>query len=109
MPVRAGVASRRLVLELLGEYGLAPGDVAHWVMHAGGRLILDAVERALELPATSLDAARAVLHDAGNLSSPTVLFVLDEEQKRRPPRHGDLGVISAFGAGFAAHAALVEY
>jgi len=109
VPVRAGVASRRLVLELLGEYGLAPGDVAHWVMHAGGRLILDAVERALELPATSLDAARAVLHDVGNLSSPTVLFVLDEEQKRRPPRHGDLGVISAFGAGFAAHAALVEY
>jgi predicted naringenin-chalcone synthase len=109
VPVRAGTACRRLVLELLAEHGVEREAVAHWAMHAGGRLILDAVERALELPATALEAARAVLRDVGNLSSPTVLFVLDEEQRRWPPRAGDLGVISAFGAGFAAHAALVEY
>lgn len=109
VPARAGAACRRLVLELLDEHGLGRADVAHWVVHAGGRLILDAVERALALPATALESARAVLRDAGNLSSPTVLFVLDEEHRRRPPRAGDLGVLSAFGAGFAAHAALVEY
>ncbi len=109
VPIRAGIACRRLVLELLGEHGVGIDAVRHWVMHAGGRLVLDAIERALELPATALEAARAVLHDAGNLSSPTVLFVLDEEQRRRPPAPGDLGIVSAFGAGFAAHAALVEY
>ncbi len=109
VPIRAGVACRRLVLELLGEHGVAIDAVRHWVMHAGGRLVLDAIERALELPATALEAARAVLRDAGNLSSPTVLFVLDEEQRRRPPAPGDLGIVSSFGAGFAAHAALVEY
>ncbi len=109
VPIRAGVACRRLVLELLGEHGVGMEAVSHWVMHAGGRLVLDALERALELPAAALEAARAVLHDAGNLSSPTVLFVLDEEQRRRPPAAGDLGIVSAFGAGFAAHAALVEY
>ena len=109
VPIRAGVACKRLVLELLGEHGVGIDAVRHWVMHAGGRLVLDAIERALELPAVALEAARAVLHDVGNLSSPTVLFVLDEEQRRRPPAPGDLGILSAFGAGFAAHAALVEY
>jgi predicted naringenin-chalcone synthase len=109
VPARAGAACRRLITELLDGHGTSQSHVAHWVMHAGGRLVLDAIERALELPATALDAARAVLHDAGNLSSPTVLFVLDEEQRRRPPREGDLGIVSAFGAGFSAHAALVEY
>jgi len=109
VPVRAGEACRRLVRDLLVEHGLGSEAVAHWVMHAGGRLILDAVERAMDLPATALEAARAVLRDVGNLSSPTVLFVLDEEHRRRPPRTGELGVVSAFGAGFAAHAALIEY
>jgi alkylresorcinol/alkylpyrone synthase len=109
VPIRAGVACKRLVLELLDEHGVDIDAIRHWVMHAGGRLVLDAIERALELPTAALEAARAVLHDAGNLSSPTVLFVLDEEQRRRPPVSGDLGIVSSFGAGFAAHAALVEY
>jgi alkylresorcinol/alkylpyrone synthase len=57
----------------------------------------------------ALEAARAVLHRSGNLSSPTVLFVLDEEHRSRPPRAGELAIVCAFGAGFSAHAALVEY
>jgi predicted naringenin-chalcone synthase len=109
VPVRAGEACRRLVLDLLAEHGLRAEAVAHWVVHAGGRLVLDAIERAMDLPASALDAARAVLHEIGNVSSPTVLFVLDEQQRRRPPRAGDLGIVSAFGAGFSAHAALVEF
>jgi predicted naringenin-chalcone synthase len=109
VPVRAGAACRRLVLELLGEHGLAPDAVAHWAMHAGGRHVLDAIERALALPEDALEAARCVLRSMGNMSSPTVLFVLDEEQRRRPPRTGERTIVSAFGAGFAAHAALLEY
>jgi predicted naringenin-chalcone synthase len=109
VPARAGQACRRLVDGLLGEHGLSAGDIGHWVMHAGGRLVLDAIEQALDLPADALEAARVVLRNAGNLSSPTVLFVLDEEHRLKPPRLGDLGIVSAFGAGFAAHAALIEY
>jgi len=109
VPDRAGQACRRLVDDLLGDHGLSADAIGHWVMHAGGRLVLEAVERALELPGEALDAARAVLRTAGNLSSPTVLFVLDEVHRRKPPRPGDLGIICAFGAGFAAHAALIEY
>ena len=82
VPARAGKACRRLVDDLLGEHALSVGDIRHWVMHAGGRLVLDAVERALDLPGDALEAARTVLRGAGNLSSPTVLFVLDEEHRR---------------------------
>jgi predicted naringenin-chalcone synthase len=109
VPARAGQACRRLVDGLLGDHALSANDIGHWVMHAGGRLVLDAVERALDHPGDALEAARTVLRNAGNLSSPTVLFVLDEEHRRKPPRSGDLGIVSAFGAGFAAHAALIEY
>jgi alkylresorcinol/alkylpyrone synthase len=109
VPVRAGAACKRLVAELLDEYGVHADGVTHWVMHAGGRLVLDAIERSLEFPSDALDSARAVLRAYGNMSSPTVLFVLNEQEQRRPPRDGDLGVLCAFGAGFAAHAALFEY
>jgi predicted naringenin-chalcone synthase len=109
VPVHAARACRRLVGELLDAHGVERSQIAHWVLHTGGRLVLDALERSLGLPASALDASRAILRDAGNLSSPTVLFVLDEEQRRRPPIRGELGIVSAFGAGFSAHAALVEF
>jgi alkylresorcinol/alkylpyrone synthase len=54
-------------------------------------------------------SSRSVLRQHGNMSSPTVLFALDEELRSQPPRQGDLGVMLAFGAGFAAHAALVQF
>src|SRR5262249_13988617 len=49
-----------------------------WAVHAGGRTILDAVERALHLGPTALSASRDILRRYGNMSSPTVMFVLDE-------------------------------
>ena len=104
------IATRHLALDDLSELLETNHDtvIARFGRRAG-ELSARSLARALELPAAALEAARAVLHDVGNLSSPTVLFVLDEEQRRRPPAPGDLGILSAFGAGFAAHAALVEY
>jgi len=109
VPLRAGAACKRLVLELLESFDVAKEEVSRWAMHAGGKLILDAVGRALELPSSAIQSARAVLHDSGNLSSPTVLFVLDEDERMRPPAAGELAIVCSFGAGFSAHAALVEY
>jgi alkylresorcinol/alkylpyrone synthase len=53
--------------------------------------------------------SRAVLRDYGNMSSPTVLFVLDEMLRTRPPRAGETAVMASFGAGFSAYAALLEW
>jgi len=52
-------------------------DVELWAVHPGGRSVLDAVEQAFGLPPAALDASRSVLNDYGNMSSGTVMFVLD--------------------------------
>lgn len=78
---------------------IAPYEVDLWAVHAGGRSILDAVARALELPADALDHSRAVLRAFGNMSSATLLFVLARILA------GDgtgQGIALAFGPGVAA-------
>ncbi|VVT12856.1 type III polyketide synthase [Erythrobacter sp. EC-HK427] len=68
-----------------------------WAVHPGGKSILDAVERGLALPADALDASRSVLNDFGNMSSATVIFVLERLLSERP----ESGVALAFGPGLA--------
>ncbi len=70
---------------------------AAWAVHPGGRSVLDAVERGLSLPAEALATSRAVLNDFGNMSSATVLFVLERLMQERP----ESGVALAFGPGLA--------
>lgn len=79
--------------------GQAPSDYALWAVHAGGRTILDAVERAFDLPADALDTSRRVLRTFGNMSSATLMFVLADMLARGVP--GD-GLALAFGPGLAA-------
>ncbi len=55
-----------------------------WAIHPGGRTVLDAVESAFELESAALSASRSVLRDYGNMSSPTVLFVLDAIMQEKP-------------------------
>ena len=74
-------------------------DVDGWAVHAGGRSILDAVEKGLELPQGALFASRDVLARYGNMSSATLMFVLAELMARPERRKG---VAIAFGPGLAA-------
>ena len=61
----------------LGSAGLKVGEIAAWAVHPGGPRILDAVEKSLNLPCPMLKVSREILGDHGNMSSPTVLFILD--------------------------------
>ena len=72
-------------------------EVDAWAVHAGGRSILDAVERALELAPEKLAPSREVLRANGNVSSATLLFVLEKLMRQRPAN----GVALAFGPGLA--------
>ncbi|MBU6365292.1 MAG: type III polyketide synthase [Gemmatimonadetes bacterium] len=84
--------------------GTAPADYPLWAVHAGGRAILDAVESGLALPPDALDRSRAVLHDNGNMSSATILFILKrllDGVGTTVPRGAD-GFGVAFGPGLAA-------
>jgi predicted naringenin-chalcone synthase len=75
----------------------AANDIALWAVHAGGRSILDAVQHGLALPPDALRFSRDVLRDFGNMSSATLVFVLDRIL-RAPDRAGD-GMAMAFGPG----------
>ncbi len=96
---------RSFVGSWLGGRGHGKQDVAHWAVHPGGPAVLDAVERALHLPEGACDASRVVLAEHGNMSSPTLLFILD-----RLRRSGARGLCAAlaFGPGLTVEAALLE-
>jgi alpha-pyrone synthase len=76
-----------------------PDQVDAWALHAGGRSVLDAVERAFKLPHDALAASRGVLADYGNMSSATLMFVLARLLAGPPIENG---VALAFGPGMAA-------
>ncbi len=80
--------------------GTRPADYDLWAVHAGGRTILDAVETGFELAADKLDWSRGVLRDFGNMSSATLMFVLDRIM-RGTSQAAD-GFAVAFGPGLAA-------
>ncbi len=73
-------------------------DITAWAIHAGGRTILDAVARGLDLRPDAMDASRATLHDYGNMSSATLMFTLARMMADCPER----GIALAFGPGLAA-------
>lgn len=87
----------------LSAQGLTSADVGSWAVHGGGPRVLGAVSDCLGLPIGALDASRQVLAECGNMSSPTVLFVLDRLRRAAAPRPC---VALAFGPGLAAEAAL---
>ncbi len=71
--------------------------------------MLDYVQKAFGLTDAELRFSRAVLRDHGNMSSPTVMFVLDEVMHAGSPRPDDWGVMVALGPGMAAEAALLQW
>jgi predicted naringenin-chalcone synthase len=87
----------------LRDNGLSLKEVGSWAVHPGGPKIVSAVEEGLALPAEALAASREVYAGYGNMSSPTVLFVLDRLRRAAAPRPC---VALGFGPGLVAEAAL---
>ncbi|MEW4447580.1 type III polyketide synthase [Qipengyuania sp. JC766] len=94
VPGRIGAA---LSQDAVRERVLGDARPEAFAVHAGGRSILDAVERGLQLDPHALDHSRAVLRDFGNMSSSTLMFVLERILRDRP----ESGVALAFGPGLA--------
>lgn len=91
--------------EWLGRAGLARSGIAGWAVHPGGRDILEGVRQGLELPEASIEVSRRVLAEHGNMSSGTVLWVLDA--MLGAGARGRI-VVMSFGPGLSGEAALVE-
>ncbi|MEU6539964.1 3-oxoacyl-[acyl-carrier-protein] synthase III C-terminal domain-containing protein [Streptomyces sp. NPDC047000] len=94
----------------LAEHGLTPQDIGTWLCHPGGPKILAAVTDALGLPDDALDPSRRSLAAAGNMSSVSVLHIL-EDVAREPhrPGPGTWGLLLAMGPGFCSELVLLRW
>ncbi|HXK11382.1 MAG TPA: 3-oxoacyl-[acyl-carrier-protein] synthase III C-terminal domain-containing protein [Vicinamibacteria bacterium] len=97
------------VESFLSPLGLSRADIRRFVLHPGSRRIVEVMAEKLGLDSEDLAPTRAVLSAHGNMSSVTVLFVLDEILRRHRPEKGTLGLLGAFGPGFGAELALLEF
>ena len=106
VPQIAGAAARKLFSETLAAAGVKRDQITGWVLHAGGRDVILALRGQLELSEADVRHSSAVLREFGNISSPTVYFVLEGALRDAVP--DGLWWMSAFGAGFSCHGALLQ-
>lgn len=93
----------------LAEHGLTPADIGTWVCHPGGPKVLEAVTDAAGLSGDALAASRASLADVGNLSSASVLHILQTLRQTARPAPGTWGLLMAMGPGFCAELVLLRW
>ena len=92
----------------LSRFDLEIADLGVFLLHPGGAKVLEAYQNALDLRPEQLDLARGVLRDYGNMSSATVLFVLERYLQAHGAGNGGHGLISSLGPGFCSESLLVE-
>lgn len=95
--------------EFLADHGLTRADIGNWVIHTGGPKVLEATEAALGLSAGALEVSWDCLRKTGNLSSASVLFVLEETLRNRRPPSGAWGLLAAMGPGFCSELVLLRW
>jgi alkylresorcinol/alkylpyrone synthase len=100
---------REMVQALLASQGLKREDVRAWVLHSAGRRVIERTQKLLGLTDADVAPSRAVLRRFGNMSSATVVFVLEELTQSAEPAPGEWGVMIALGPGFAAEGALLRW
>lgn len=99
IPPFARANLRPAMIEMLSSGGLNLDDVDRFICHPGGMKVIDALEASLSLGQGTLDHERDVLADHGNMSAPTVLYVLDRARRVGLPERS---VVTALGPGFTA-------
>ena len=105
----AGPMIETALQQLLRRQRLSQSDIRFWVVHPGGRKVIDNVQKHFGISEDQLRFSRNVLRNYGNMSSPTVMFVLDEVARKGDPQPGDWGLMIALGPGMAAEVALLRW
>jgi alkylresorcinol/alkylpyrone synthase len=94
---------------LLAEQGFRRSDVQSWVMHTGGPKVLEATATALGITEKDLEASWNCLRRVGNISSTSVLLVLEDVYRNRRPSPGALSILAAMGPGFCSELVLLRW
>ncbi|MGE5464287.1 MAG: type III polyketide synthase [Syntrophothermus sp.] len=101
--VRPGMES------FLGRHGLTIDHIDHWLVHPGGPKVIEALAAGLGLPAEALALSWETLAEVGNISSASVLLILDKTLKRLHPKPGEYGMLMAMGPAFSAELVLLQW
>ncbi len=108
VPTIVGRYIREDVDAFLADHGLTRADIGWWVCHPGGPKVIEALQEALEVPQEAVQLTWDSLARIGNLSSASVLHVLADTLRERPPRPGSHGMVLAMGPGFCSELVLVR-
>jgi alkylresorcinol/alkylpyrone synthase len=95
--------------DLLAPHRMTSNDLSFYVLHPGGRRLLEVMEEQMGIDRGATKASWDVLREYGNMSSATVLFVLEETLRRPPPPPGAYGLLAAFGPGFSSEMLLLQW
>ncbi len=109
VPEMIGAKIKGLVHGFLERHGLTQQDIKGWILHPGGARLLGNVEIALGLTKCQTQPSWDILGNVGNLSSATILFILQEWLEKRPLQPGDYAMAAAFGPGFSAEFLLLQW
>jgi alkylresorcinol/alkylpyrone synthase len=109
VPEMIGAKIQGLVDCFLTRQGKTRKDIKGWILHPGGARLLGNVEQQLGLCKCDTQPSWDILRDVGNLSSATILFILQEWLEKRPLKTGDYAMAAAFGPGFSAEFLLLQW
>lgn len=109
VPYVVGANAERVIDQLLDEGGLRRSEVAHWLLHSGGKKVIDSVKVNLGLTAHDLRHTTTVLRDYGNMSSGSFLFSYERLLNEGLVQPGDYGVMMTMGPGATIEASLLHW
>jgi polyketide synthase Type III len=109
VPYIVGAHVSKVVGQLLAGTGLRRSDIANWIVHSGGKKVIDSVKVNLGLSAHDMRHTSSVLRDYGNLSSGSFLFTLERLLHERQVAPGEYGVMLTMGPGSTLEAALLQW
>lgn len=109
VPYAVGAHAELVVDRLLAGTGLLRRDITHWLVHSGGKKVVDAVMVNLGLTGHDVRHTTGVLRDYGNLSSGSFLFSYERLQQERVTAPGDYGVLMTMGPGSTIETALIQW
>jgi len=108
----ADVIERRLggsVSSFLAEHDLTVDDIGAWICHPGGPKVIDAIQKSLKLPYCAVELSRRSLAEVGNLSSASVLHILEKTIDAGRPPPGSAGLMIGLGPGVSAELVLLRW
>ena len=109
IPVIGARTTAQITRRLLSRHALTLKDIDWWAVHPGGTSVLERIQKELGLASDQLRFSYEVFQQYGNMSSPSVMFVLDKIVREGKPTRHQRGLLLSFGAGFTAFAAFVEF